>query len=160
MNILFCLAREEDTELAISIQNEAFFDDFKRYGFCSSYDRDFEQMKWIIKHNEKRSSSICYYDYLILENDMPVGNMILKDRGNGEYHLSSLCIITSHRSKGIGSKALQFIESEFKDCKVISVETPADKDENIFFYWKNGFQVIELISSHGISCALLEKKLK
>ena len=169
MSISFRLAKENDVELVISLQNQAFFEDFKRFGMCPSYDRKIEQMLWIIKQNEtteKESAEIKpeqedhkYYDYIIYQDDLPVGNIIIKVRNGNECHISSLCVITSHRELGIGSKALKFIEENFDYCDTITLDTPADKEENLIFYLKNGFHVVGEVRSHNIWCTLFEKKI-
>lgn len=169
MAISFRLAKEEDVELVISLQNQAFFDDFKRFGMCPSYDRNYEQMLWIIKHNEiveklsiettQGKEDSRYYDYIIYDEDLPVGNIILKIRNGNECHISSLCVVTSHRELGIGTKALQFVEDTFDYCHKITLDTPADKEENLIFYMKNGFEVVGEIKSCNIWCTLFEKNI-
>lgn len=170
MAITFRLAQEEDAVLAISLQNQAFFEDYKRFGMCPSYDRKYEQMLWIINHNQYSEKNLSeesettedsrYYDYLIYEEDLPVGNIIIKVRNGIECHVSSLCVITSKQNQGIGSKALAFLEETFHYCDTITLDTPADKEENLIFYMKNGFHVVGEVKSCNIWCTLFEKKIK
>ena len=169
MAITFRLAREEDIEIVITLQNNAFFDVFKQFGICPCYNRTLEEMSWIIKHNkevESRNNDISYeveereyYDYIILYNNLPVGNIIIKIRGGKECHISSLCVISSYHDMGIGSQALQFIEEKFYFCNKITLETPADQERNLIFYLKNGFQVAGEIKSSNIWCTQFEKTL-
>lgn len=163
MAITFRLAQEEDTILAISLQNQAFFDDYKRFGFCPSYDRNYEQMLWIIHQNRMDGNNASdekrYYDYLIYEDDLPVGNIIIKIRNGVECHISSLCVITSKQNLGIGTKALRFVEENFSYCNTITLDTPADKEENLIFYMKNGFHVVGEVKACNIWCTLFEKMI-
>lgn len=164
MAITFRLAQAEDAVLAISLQNQAFFEDYKRFGICPSYDRKYEQMLWIINHNntaEDRDGieDNRYYDYIIYDDELPVGNIIIKVRDGHECHLSSLCVITSKRKQGIGSQALQFIEETFSYCNSITLDTPADKEENLIFYLKNGFKVVGEVKSCNVWCTLFEKEI-
>ena len=163
LDILFKLATQEDTELVITLQNHAFFDDYKRFGVCPSYDRRYEQMLWIIKQNDITDTSTTkdyqYYDYIIYYNDFPVGNIIVKIRNQTECHISSLCIITQYRKLGIGTRAIQFIEEKFAYCDKITLDTPADKEENLIFYMKNGFDVVGEVKIFNVWCTLFEKKL-
>lgn len=169
MAISFRLANENDAELAISLQNQAFFEDYKRFGMCPSYDRKYEQMLWIISHHENTEKELPegtaeqedrrYYDYIIYQDDLPVGNIIIKVRNGNECHISSLCVITSHQELGIGSEALKFIEETFDYCNRITLDTPADKEENLIFYLKNGFHVVGEVKSCNIWCTLFEKNI-
>lgn len=169
MAIKFRLAKEEDTELVISLQNQAFFDDYKRFGICPSYDRRYEQMEWIINHNLSANDDLMnqpgvygeyrYYDYIIYDDDMPVGNIIIKIRRGNECHISSLCVITPFRELGIGTMALKFVEETFHYCDKITLDTPADKEENLIFYMKNGFQVIGEVKACNVWCTLFEKNI-
>lgn len=164
MAIRFRLAEEEDTVLVISVQNQAFFEDYKRFGVCPSYNRDYEQMRWIINQKQNRKDNAAkkenrYYDYLIYEDDLPVGNIIIKVRDNVECHVSSLGIITQKQKLGIGTKALEFIEKEFSYCDVITLDTPADKEENLIFYLKNGFEVVGEVKACNMWCTLFQKRI-
>lgn len=164
MAITFRLAQEEDAVLAISLQNQAFFDDYKRFGVCPSYDRKYEQMVWIINHSNEREDrgdkeEGRYYDFLIFEDDFPVGNIIIKVRNGNECHVASLCVVTSKQNTGIGTKALKFIEKQFHYCDTITLDTPADKEENVIFYLKNGFKVVGEVKSCNIWCTLFEKEI-
>lgn len=165
MAITFRLANQDDIVLAISVQNQAFFEDYKRFGICPSYDRKYEQMQWIISQNQKDKDCESvgksrYYDYLIYEDGFPVGNIIIKVRNGNECHISSLCVITSKQKLGIGTKALQFIEKEFSYCNLITLDTPADKEENLIFYLKNGFHVVGEVKSCNVWCTLFEKNIR
>ena len=158
MGIQFRLATKQDAELIISIQNQAFFEDYKRFGFCPNYNQRMEQVQFILTNREKK-----YFDYLIYEDDMPVGNMLIIVRNSKECHLSSLCVVTTKRCQGIGNAALFFLENDFlknncPDCNRITLETPALKLNNIKFYLKFGYEIVDEVISHNIRCTLFKKE--
>lgn len=57
-----------------------------------------------------------------------------------------MCVIPEYQHKGIGTKAIQFLLETFKDWSEITLETPAEKEENVNFYTKKcGFEIIDEI---------------
>lgn len=151
MQIRFVRACPFDTELVIKIQNEAFREDFERYGQCPSYQRSQKDTEDIIRR---------HYDFLIYADEIAVGNMIVKLRGEGECHLTSLGVIPGYQRRGIGSSALAFLESQFAECEKFTLDTPADQEGNRLFYQKAGYREVGSIHSSGITCTLLEKTPK
>lgn len=148
MHIRFVRACLSDTELVIELQNEAFREDFERYGQCPSYRRSPKNTEDIIRR---------HYDFLIYADETAVGNMIVKLREAGECHLTSLGVIPGYQRQGIGSSALAFLERRFPESVKFTLDTPADQDGNRLFYRKAGYREIGSAHSSGITCTLLEK---
>lgn len=148
MQIRFVQACVSDTELVIALQNEAFRDDFERYGQCPSYRRSPKNMEDIIRR---------HYDFLIYADEIAVGNMIVKLRGAGECHLTSLGVIPGYQRRGIGSRALAFLERRFPESIKFTLDTPADQEGNRLFYRKAGYREVGSVHSSGITCTMLEK---
>ena len=127
MNLTYRRAEKKDADLLVQIYNEAFYDDYVRYGECPAYGRSRENMENSL---EKYPKEIIYCD------GKAVGVIAVEDLGNEEYYLGCLCVIPQYQGKGIGSRALEFMLDQYSDWKKITLITPADKEENVNFYTK------------------------
>ncbi len=133
MEIGFRKADTADAELLTEIYNAAFYGDYLRYGECPAYGRTVETM---------RRSIIDYPKFLILCGGRPVGCISCKALGEGIYEIGCLCVIPEFQGKGIGTAAVKFAKSYYRDWSVFTLVTPADKTENVRFYTeKCGFAV-------------------
>ena len=71
--------------------------------------------------------------------DVPVGVISAEDKGNGAYHIGCLCVVPEYQCRGIGGRAIEHFKHTHPDWRQIDLVTPADKQDNIAFYKKNGF---------------------
>ncbi|MBQ6039466.1 MAG: GNAT family N-acetyltransferase [Oscillospiraceae bacterium] len=134
MNIEYRKADKEDAELLIDIYNSAFYRDFLKYGECPAYGQTKEMME---------KSIINYPKFIILFNGEPVGCVSCKQIEAGVYAVGCLCIIPAYQGKGIGTQAIKFITSYYKDWDKFTLITPVDKTENVKFYTeKCGFDIV------------------
>jgi len=125
MEIEFKKAGITDAELLIEIYNSAFYSDFIKYGECPAYGRTIEQMEQSIRDFPK---------FLIMCDGRPVGCISCKAVETGLYEVGCLCVIPEFQRKGIGTAAMQFAKSHFKDWKRFTLITPVDKEQNVRFY--------------------------
>ena len=133
MEIEFKKADITDAELLIEIYNSAFYSDFIKYGECPAYGRTIEQMEQSIWDFPK---------FLIMCDGRPVGCISCKAVETGLYEVGCLCVIPEFQGKGIGTAAMQFAKSHFKDWKRFTLITPVDKEQNVRFYTeKCGFKI-------------------
>ena len=133
MEIEFKKADITDAELLIEIYNSAFYSDFIKYGECPAYGRTIEQMEQSIRDFPK---------FLIMCDGRPVGCISCKALETGLYEVGCLCVIPEFQGKGIGTAAMQFAKSHFKDWKRFTLITPVDKEQNVRFYTeKCGFKI-------------------
>ena len=133
MEIEFREAGITDAELLIEIYNSAFYSDFIKYGECPAYGRTIEQMEQSIRDFPK---------FLIMCDGRPVGCISCKAVETGLYEVGCLCVIPEFQGKGIGTAAMQFAKSNFKDWKRFTLITPVDKEQNVRFYTKKcGFKI-------------------
>ena len=133
MEIEFKKADITDAELLIEIYNSAFYSDFIKYGECPAYGRTIEQMEQSIREFPK---------FLIMCDTKPVGCISCKEMETGLYEVGCLCVIPEFQGKGIGTAAMQFAKSHFKDWKRFTLITPVDKEQNVRFYTeKCGFKI-------------------
>lgn len=125
MNLSYRKAVKNDADLLIDIYNSSFYDDYIRYGECPAYGRTKEKMELSIINIPK---------YIIMSSGTPIGVFSIESRGNGQYYLGCLCIIPAYQRMGIGAHAFQYMLSVYSDWILISLVTPADKEQNIKFY--------------------------
>ena len=133
MRIGFRKAFTSDAELLIDIYNSAFYRDYIRYGTCPAYGKTKEMME---------QSILDYPKFLIIYDSRPVGCISCKEAWNGICEIGCLCVLPEYQGKGIGTAAVEFIKTYYRDWKQITLVTPADKEENVRFYTKKcGFDI-------------------
>lgn len=125
MKIEFSRATFGDVNDLIQVQNQSFYLDYLKYGECPGYNHSQESMTNIVLNRTT---------YKILCDEKIVGDIIIRDNGNGDYYLGGLCVIPQHENNGIEKAAMKFIESQLLDANHWSLETPADKERNHYFY--------------------------
>ena len=125
MKIEYRKADTADAELLIDIYNSSFYSDYVKYGECPAYGKTKEMME---------SSIIHYPKFMILYDGNPVGCVSCKETAEGTYEIGCLCVIPEFQGRGIGTQAIQFVTSYYRDWDTFTLITPADKAENIKFY--------------------------
>lgn len=150
MKIEFIRATVEDANNLIEIQNQSFYEDYIKYGECPGYNHSKESMTNII---------INRITYKIIYNNQIVGDIIVKDNHDSTYHLGGLCVIPDYENKGIGQEAIKFIENQFSDATIWTLETPADKKRNHYFYKKAGYAIVKQYMVDSVKIVLFEKKI-
>ena len=134
MEIKYRQAKIEDAELLVNIYNSSFYDDYIKYGECPAYGKTKEMME---------SSIISYPKFVIMFESKPVGCISCKNIKKGTYEVGCLCVIPQYQGKGIGSHAIEFVKSCYKDWNKFTLVTPVDKVENVRFYTeKCGFSIV------------------
>ncbi|WP_312648962.1 GNAT family N-acetyltransferase [Aminipila sp.] len=149
-NVIFSLATNDDIEDLIEIQNKAFYDDYIKYGECPGYGRTYESMKLSVEN--------CAV-YKIMVDEILVGNIIVRDNHDGTYFLGGLCVIPAYENNGIGQVAMKFLDRQFKGAHHWSLETPADKERNHYFYKKCGFHITKEYKVSTVNIVLFEKSV-
>lgn len=125
--------KQQEAEQIVKIYDQAFYADYLRYGNCPGYGHSVEEMEQSIQKNLK---------YTIYADHKSVGVISATPKQDGEYHIGCLCIVPEYQHKGIGCRALELFKEAQKDWIRLTLETPADKVENVSFYTdKCGFQI-------------------
>lgn len=150
MNIKFEKATVHDAEILINVRNQCFFADYVKYGECPAYHNSIESMTNTIL-NRIVFKIICH--------DQIIGNISIRDNQDNTYHLGCLCVISDYENKGIGQEALKFIEIEFPNATTWTLETPADKVRNHYFYKKAGYNIVDEYINNSVKVVLFEKKM-
>ena len=147
MKIEYRQAAIEDAELLIKIYNASFYDDHLRYGSCPGYGKTKEMMEESISK---------YPKYIILYDNEPVGCVSCKKLGNGIYEIGCLCVVPEYQGKGLGTHAIQFVKTLYKDWVKLTLVTPTDKKENVKFYTeKCGFHIVSTEMDGNVKLARL-----
>jgi ribosomal protein S18 acetylase RimI-like enzyme len=148
VNIQFERAVPGDADLLISVQNQSFYSDYIKYGFCPGYNRSRDSMV---------ESILNRIVYKILCDGTVVGDIIIRDNSNGDYYLGCICVIPDYENKGIGQTAMNFIDTCFPDAIHWSLATPSDKLKNHYFYQKYGFKITKEYNVDGVLMFSFEK---
>lgn len=114
----------------ITIQNNAFEDDFIKYGECPAYHEQVETIEDLIRNG---------IVYLIKDGHSLIGSASLRVRSENELYLRTFAILPGYHNKGFGSAALIQIESLNKYARKWTLITPDDNPRNKRFYEKNGY---------------------
>ncbi|WP_304943423.1 GNAT family N-acetyltransferase [Vallitalea guaymasensis] len=149
MNIKFQRATVKDADKIINIRNQCFHSDYIKYGECPGYNISKENMERYIKNN---------LSYKIICDNKIVGNVSVRDNNDTTYYLCCLCIIPDYENKGIGQESLKFLENQFPNATKWTLETPADKKKNHYFYKKVGYTIINEYMDGSVKVVLFEKK--
>ena len=149
MKIEFARATIDDVDALINVRNESFYEDYIKYGECPGYNNSKESITSTI------SNGIIYK---IICNNKIVGNFSVRDNKDNSYHLGCLCVIPAYENKGIGQAAMKFIEGEFPKATTWTLETPADKERNHYFYIKAGYTIVKEYMVGNVKIVLFEKK--
>ena len=133
MDIEFKKAVVSDAETLIGIFNASFYSDYLKYGECPAYGRTAEMM---------RQSIVDYPKFLIFCDGRPVGCISCRELEKGVYEVGCLCVIPEYQGKGIGTAAMEFVKTYYRNWAKFTLITPVDKTENVRFYTKRcGFAV-------------------
>ena len=150
MKIEFTKATIDDVDKLIDVQNQSFYADFVKYGECPGYNRSKESMT---------NNVLNKITYKIICNHQIVGDIIIRDNHDSTYFLGGLCVIPDYENKGIGQEAMKFIESQFPNATSWTLETPADKIKNHYFYKKAGYTIVKEYMAGSVKIVLFKKEI-
>ena len=105
-------------------------------------------------------SIINYPKFIILHNSKPVGCISCKKVDVRTYEVGCLCVVPKFQGKGIGTQAIKFVTSYYKDWNKFTLITPIDKEENVKFYTERcGFNIVSIEMDGNVKVArfVLEK---
>lgn len=148
MNLTIMRASESDVKRLIEVYDLSFYSDYVKYGECPGYHRTEENMLNSIQN---------YYVYKIIADDKIVGAISVQNEKEDFYYLGALCVIPEYANKGIGKKAMAFLDKEFPNAKHWALETPSDKAENHYFYKKFGYKVTKEYMDGNVQISFFER---
>lgn len=143
-------AKVEDAAELLKVKIRSFEEDVDLYG---SGPPGYDSMDKQINAIENG------FYYKIADEERIIGGMCIYDRGGGYYWLGSVYIDKDQQNKGIGSKAMSFLEEEFPQAIKWGLETPYLSYRNHHFYEKMGFTKVGETEpeSNGFYLYLYEK---
>lgn len=145
MNLTIKRTKEVEARRLLEIQTEAFAEDLKRY---EDYDTNpvnesIERLLWKIA---------AFIHYTIWLGDEIIGGADVRDLQENKYRLNRIFLSNEYQNKGLGSKIMELIESEFPSANEWSLDTPYLNTRNHHFYEKLGYKKV---GQHQISAKLL-----
>ena len=147
-DIEFIIATTDDVIDLIDVQNKAFLSDYFKYGECPGYGHTQKSMRNLVDN---------VIVYKIMVDRAIVGDIIVWDKGEGNYFLGCLCVIPEYENNGLGQTAMKFLEHEFDDARHWALETPAENERNVYFYQKRGFKITKEYMDGSVKIVFLEK---
>jgi GNAT superfamily N-acetyltransferase len=153
MSVLFKRAETNDADELVRVMVKAFHHDSILYpeiaiGGPPDYDSP-SVMRQKIVENE------CYK---IIDGEYIIGGIALLIKGNGHYHLDLIFIAPNYHNRGIGTKAIQFIEYTYPATRW-TLDTPAWAVRNIHFYEKLGYVKVGEFEDDGTALIAYEKRI-
>jgi GNAT superfamily N-acetyltransferase len=88
-----------------------------------------------------------------------IGGMVVFNQGHGHFHLDLLFIDPEYHNRGIGTRAMQFIEQTYPAAVQWSLDTPIWAIRNQHFYEKFGYVKVKEEELPGITLIGYEKRL-
>ena len=133
MNVTFERAAPDDAEALVKAQIAAFhYDEVLYPGVGESGPPGYDSVDLALKRMQQDEF------YKIVVDGQIVGGMILFSKGEGHWHLDLLNIVPEYHNRGIGTRAMQFIEQTYAATKW-TLDTPTYATRNQHFYEKLGY---------------------
>jgi len=149
--IKFAKATCADAQQLTEVQIKTFDDDSRRFfGKPNGGPPGYDSVKFQLDMMEQG----IYYK--ILDEDTIIGGIIIFRSKNGHYNLGRIYVDPDYQNRGVGTKAISFLENEFPDAQVWNLDTPMVATRNHHFYEKLGYV---RTGDDGVDQYLYEKKM-
>jgi GNAT superfamily N-acetyltransferase len=139
VDIHFEEATEDDIPELTEVMTRAFDDAQKHLGKPNGgpdgYDTGDFFRKWMLSYRES-------VGYKVLVDGKIVGGFIVWLLRHGKNNLGTIFVDPDYQDQGVGSQAMRFIFTTFRDATSWTLETPSWALKNHYFYEKNGFQKV------------------
>jgi len=145
MGLTIKRTEEVEARRLLEIQKEAFAKDLKRY---EDYDTNpaNEPIERLLRKIEK------FFHYTIWFGGEIIGGADVRELKENKYRLNRIYFSIDYQNKGLGSKIMNLIESEFPSAVEWSLDTPYLNARNHHFYGKLGYKKV---GQHQITEKLL-----
>ncbi|MHA2030809.1 MAG: GNAT family N-acetyltransferase [Candidatus Kariarchaeaceae archaeon] len=80
--------------------------------------------------------------FTIMWHNKIVGGIIIDLNENKDHYLQGLWILSEYQNKGIGKRAIKFLEDKYPDAISWHLETPEASKRNLRFYENLGYKKI------------------
>jgi len=143
-----------DALALIDVQNQAFYDDFRQYGDCPSYQEPETRMREMIEQAIVKK-------IVAVNTGEIIGDLIARRRENGIYYLRVIAVIPRFWNQGVGTRALTTLEQQFPDATKWTLVTPHRSFRNHHFYEKLGYRkMAEHVHSEKLTLWEYEKPFR
>lgn len=133
MEIRFERPTAADAPMLIEVQVRAFHDDVRIYpGVEFGGPPGYDSVEVMLRD---MTTMLCYK---IMHNERIIGGITIFDHGDGHFHLDRLFIDPDYHNKGVGTRAMQFIEMTHQG-RLWTLDTPTYATRNHHFYEKLGY---------------------
>ncbi len=151
MQITFERATAADAEALVNVQIAAFHEDARLYpgveiGGPPGYDSVESTLQKIAEDDF----------YKIVYEEQIIGGIVVFDEGQGHFHLDLIYLAPDYHGRGIGTRAMEFIERSYPATKW-SLDTPGYATRNHHFYEKFGYVKVGEEARDGIILIAYEK---
>ncbi len=138
--IKFTRANQDDAKRLTDLQIKTFDDDSRRYfnrpaGGPPGYDSIDTMINDV--------NTAIYYK--ILDDDEIIGGIYIHAIDDNHYELTTIFIDPKVQNRGIGQKAMLFLEKEFPNITKWTLDTPSVCVRNHHVYEKMGYKKVEEI---------------
>ncbi|MBN1200948.1 MAG: GNAT family N-acetyltransferase [Anaerolineae bacterium] len=132
--IRFAKATPADAPALTEVQTRTFDDDSRRFlGRPSGGPPGYDSVAWQIKTMQQAAY------YKILVDEQVVGGFIVFNMGRGSFILGRIYVDPDFQDQGIGTQAMQHMESLYPQAKQWALGTPGWATRNHHFYEKLGY---------------------
>jgi len=154
MNITFERATVTDAEALVNVQIAAFHHDAVLYpgveiGGPPGYDS-------VDDMHTKMAEGHCYR---MTHAEQIVGGMVVFEMGQEHVHIGLLFIDPAYHNRGIGTRAMQFLEQTYPSATLWSLDTPTWAIRNQHFYEKLGYVKLKERTLPDITLIEYEKRI-
>lgn len=151
MNVQFRRTTPADVDVLTVVQKITFDDDSQKYlGKPCGGPPGYDSAEWSLA----RMHDGIYFK--MVADSQIIGGIIVFNLGSGHFNLGRIYIHPDYQNRGIGTQALQFLETTFQEAKRWSLDTPVWATRNHHFYEKMGYV---RVGASGDEDILYEKQL-
>lgn len=100
-----------------------------------------------------------YRVYKIIADGIIVGAISVHEQSENHHFLGALFVIPEYSNQGIGQETMKFLDGEFVTAVHRTLEIPADKEQNQYFYKKMGYQVTKEYLDGIVSISYFERHI-
>ncbi len=151
VDVTFERATPADVAALTAIEKRTFDDDSRKFrGVESGGPPGYDSEEWTLRmvHTAPVFKILC--------DGQVVGGMIVLDMGQGHFELGRIWIDPDYHNRGIGGKALAYIEQAFPQATRWTLDTPTWATRNRYFYAKHGYREV----GEGDGFVYFEKRMK
>lgn len=153
MNVSFERATADDVEALVQAQIAAFHYDAVLYpGVGEGGPPGYNSVERTLKTLEERE-----YFKIVVEGQI-AGGFIAVPMEPGHCHLDLLFVTPEYQSRGVGTRAMQFIEQHYPATRW-TLDTPDYATRNHHFYEKFGYEKVSVRHEPDITLIAYEKRV-